>query len=360
MIIKTYQSYIIKTYIGLLSQITLIFFGLILILNVFEEISYFKNINVSGFYPILMSALNSTSLLYAVFPFIFLVSTQFFFLKIEEKNELFLLKHSGLTNFNLIKLISIVSFFLGILIITFFYHFSSKLKHIHLDIKNQFSDDNKYLAVVTDNGIWMKDEVDNVVSIINAVKIEKNKLINVSITQFTKNFEFIQNIETKEINVKNNDWIIKEAEISKDKINTIYEKNLVLKTNFNMEKINNLFSNLSSLSLWELNKLKKDYKSLGYSTLEVDSHTLKIYSYPLYLMIMTVFSSIIMINIKKDKPKIFNLILGILLSVVIYYINYFSNLLGENEKLPIFLAVWMPQIILILLSLIGLIKINEK
>ena len=77
-------------------------------------------------------------------------------------------------------------------------------------------------------------------------------------------------------------------------------------------------------------------------------------------MIMTVFSSIIMINIKKDKPKIFNLILGILLSVVIYYINYFSNLLGENEKLPILLAVWMPQIILILLSLIGLVKINEK
>ena len=50
---------------------------------------------------------------------------------------------------------------------------------------------------------------------------------------------------------------------------------------------------------------------------------------------MTVFSSIIMLNIKKDKPKIFNLILGILLSVVIYYINYFSNLLGESEKLPI-------------------------
>ena len=360
MIIKTYQSYIIKTYIGLLSKITLIFFGLILILNVFEEISYFKDINISIFYPILMSALNSSSLLYAVFPFIFLVTTQFFFLKIEEKNELLLLKHSGLTNFDLIKLISLISFFLGILIITFFYHFSSKLKHMHLDIKNQFSDDNKYLAVVTENGLWMKDEINDIVSLINAETITGNKLINVSITQFTKNFEFIQNIEAKEIDIKNNDWIIENAEISQDKIETINKKNLSLKTNFNMEKINNLFSNLSSLSLWELNKLKKDYKSLGYSTLEVDSHTLKIYSYPLYLMIMTVFSSIIMINIKKDKPKIFNLILGILLSVVIYYINYFSNLLGENEKLPILLAVWMPQIILILLSLIGLVRINEK
>jgi len=360
MIIKTYQHYVIKTYISMLALITLIFFGLILILNIFEEINYFKDLDVNGFYPILMSMLNSTSILYGIFPFIFLITTQFFFIRIDEKNELLLFKHSGLTNLDLIKLLSILSFLLGIFIITFFYHFSSKLKHIHLDIKNQMSDDNKYLAVVTENGLWMRDEMDNVVSIISAESIEQSTLINASITQFSKNYDFIQNIESKKIDVKTSYWLIEEAVVSKNEVQPIIEKNLIFKTNFNLEKINSLFSNLSSLSLWELNKLAKDYKSLGYSTLEVDTHTLKIYSYPFYLTIMTVFSSIIMLNIKKDKPKIFNLILGILLSVVIYYINYFSNLLGENEKLPIYVAIWMPQVILILLSSIGLVKINEK
>ena len=360
MIIKTYQHYIIKTYIGMLSVITLVFFGLILILNIFEEISYFKNLDVNGFYPILMSMLNSTSILYNIFPFIFLITTQFFFIRIDEKNELLLFKHSGLTNLDLIKLLSILSFLLGIFIITFFYHFASKLKHIHLDIKNQMSDDNKYLAVVTENGLWMRDEMDNVVSIINAESIEQGALINTSITQFNKSYDFIQNIESKKIDIKTNYWLIKEALISKNEVQPMIVKNIIFKSNFSLEKINNLFSNLSSLSLWELNKLAKDYKSLGYSTLEVDTHTLKIYSYPFYLTIMTVFSSIIMLNIKKDKAKIFNLILGILLSVVIYYITYFSNLLGENEKLPLHIAIWMPQIILILLSSIGLVKINEK
>jgi lipopolysaccharide export system permease protein len=360
MIIKTYQSYIIKTYIGLLSQVTLVFFSLILILSIFEEISYFKDLDVTAFYPVLMSALNSASLLYTIFPFIFLIATQFFFLKIEEKNELLLLKHSGLTNFNLIKLISLVSFLIGVLIITFFYHFSSKLKHIHLEIKNQFSKDNKYLAVVTENGLWMKDEMNNVMSIINAETIKEDNLVNVSITQFNKNFDFIQNIEATEVNTKNTDWVIQDAKITKDSLEPIDKKNLIFKSNFNIKIINNLFSNLSSLSLWELNKMKNDYQSLGYSTLEVDAHTLRIYSYPFYLMIMTVFSAIIMLNIKKDKPKIFNLLLGVLLSVTIYYINYFSNLLGENEKLPILIAIWMPQIILILLSSIGLVRVNEK
>ena len=360
MIIKTYQSYVIKTYISLLLQITLIFFGLILILNVFDEISYFKDLNVNGFYPVLMSVLNSTSLLYSIFPFIFLISTQFFFIRIDEKNELLLFKHSGLTNFDIIKILSIVSLLIGIFIVTFFYHFSSKLKHIHLDIKNQLSKDNKYLAVVTENGLWMKDELDEIVSIINADSIKQNTLINTSITQFNKNFEFIQNIEAKKVTIKKDYWLIEEAIISKDEMQPMIQKNLVFKTNFSLDRINSLFSNLFSLTLWQLNKLKKDYQSLGYSTLEVDTHTLKIYSYPFYLMIMTVFSSIIMLNIKKDKPKIFNLILGILLSVIIYYINYFSNLLGENERLPIYIAIWMPQIILILLSSIGLVKINEK
>ncbi len=360
MILKTYQIYVIKFYLSMLFQVSLVFFGLILILNIFEEMSYVKDLDVNLFYPLLLTTLNSPSVLYTIFPFIFLIATQFFFIRIDEKNELSLFKHSSLNNFDIIKIISLVSFFLGVLIVTCFYHFSAKLKHMHLDIKNKFSEDNKYLAVVNENGLWIKDEIENITSIINANRIDKNLLISVTISQFDKEFELIRNIITEEADVSSNEWKIKEALISEVGFEEKKMKNLIFKTNFNLEKINSLFSNLSSLSLFELYDLKKDYKSLGYSTLEVDAHNHKIFSYPLYLMVMSVFSSIIMLNIKRNKPKIFNLILGILLSVLIYYINYFSNLLGESEKLPLELSVYVPLTILILLSTIGLVRINEK
>tara|TARA_B100000700_G_scaffold330380_1_gene456318 strand:+ start:177 stop:1211 length:1035 start_codon:yes stop_codon:yes gene_type:complete len=344
----------------MLFQVSLVFFGLILILNIFEEMNYIKDLNVNLFYPLLLTTLNSPSILYTIFPFIFLVATQFFFLRIDEKNELTLFKHSSLTNFDLIKIISLVSLFLGIIIITLFYHFSAKLKHMHLNIKNKFSDDNKYLAVITENGLWIKDEINNTTNLINATKIDDNLLIDVSITQFDEKFQLIRNIETQEADISKNHWKIKSAIVSEVGFEEKKMENIIFKTNFNLEKINSLFSNLSSLTLFELNKLKKDYQTLGYSTLEVDTHKLKVFSYPLYLMVMSVFSSIIMLNIKRNKPKIFNLILGILLSVMIYYINYFSNLLGESEKLPITISVYMPLIILVLFSGIGLVRINEK
>ena len=67
-----------------------------------------------------------------------------------------------------------------------------------------------------------------------------------------------------------------------------------------------------------------------------------------------------MFNTSYNKSKIANLVIGILLSVIIYYVNYFFNLMGINEKVPVILSVWFPFIILILLSGIGLVKINEK
>ena len=82
-------------------------------------------------------------------------------------------------------------------------------------------------------------------------------------------------------------------------------KNYEFESNFDAKKINNLFSDLSSLNILELNKLKRDYNSLGYSVTNIDIHMQKLISYPIYLTIMTVFASIVMLNVKRNKSKIF-------------------------------------------------------
>ena len=86
----------------------------------------------------------------------------------------------------------------------------------------------------------------------------------------------------------------------------------------------------------------------------------KIYSFPFFLVIVSLFAGILMLNIGYNKDYIFNVILGIMLSVTIYYINYLSFTLGENGKLPIALSVWLPIMILSMFNLIGLVRINEK
>ena len=92
----------------------------------------------------------------------------------------------------------------------------------------------------------------------------------------------------------------------------------------------------------------------------MDLYLNKIYSLPISLIIFSLLSSILMLNIKLKKSTTFILISGIMLSVVIYYIYYFFGLLGSNNKIPILLAIWLPNLVLFLGCMIGIININEK
>tara|TARA_B100001758_G_C18247684_1_gene524057 strand:- start:688 stop:915 length:228 start_codon:yes stop_codon:yes gene_type:complete len=75
---------------------------------------------------------------------------------------------------------------------------------------------------------------------------------------------------------------------------------------------------------------------------------------------MTVIGSILVLSFYYKKSKFFNISLGIIASVVIYYINYFFNLLGIAEKTSILLSICAPLIILTLFCFILLVRINEK
>ena len=55
MIINTYKKYILSLFSKTLIEVTLVFFSLILIINLFEEINFLENENVSGYYPIFLS-----------------------------------------------------------------------------------------------------------------------------------------------------------------------------------------------------------------------------------------------------------------------------------------------------------------
>ena len=356
---KTYIKFLINLFNISFFKVFTVFFIIILITNILEQLEFFKDINLNFFYLIFLSFLNTPSILFEILPFIFLLSTQIFFINLIDKKELEIFKYTGLNNLMIIKIISVYTCIIGLFLIIVFYNFSAVMKNSYFLIKNKYSDDNKYLAVITNNGLWIKDEINDNINIINANKVNDKFLQNVSISQFNKNFEILNIIKSNKIDISSRKWIIFKPTILKNnKVISLTE--MTLDSNFDIKKINSLFSNLSSLTMLDLFELRKSYKSLNYSVVDIDSHIYKITSYPIYLTLITIFSAVIMFNIGYQKNSLFKIMLGILLSVVIYYINYFLNILGSNEKIPLILSIFMPLIILTIINFISIIKLNEK
>ena len=356
---KTYTQFLIKVYLTSLLNVFFIFFSLILILNLLTELDFFKGIQVSSFLPLYLSLINTPMFVFEMFPFIFLISTQFFFNNLFHNNELNIFKYSGLKNSKIFSILAITTFFLGILIISIYYNLSSNLKNFYLVLKSNYTTDDKYLAVITNNGLWIKDIQGEKTLMINAASVNQNELLDAYISEFDNNYEIIRNIKSKKIDISKKEWIIHNAEIYV-KNNREFVEILNIKTNFNYEIIQNLFSNLSSLSVLELIEMRDNYKRLNYSLTEIDLQLLKLISFPLYFVLMAIFSGIIMMNTKNFKSKNLKITIGLFLSVLIYYINNFFYVLGTSEKINIISSVFIPLLFFTLINFIFLKNLNAK
>ena len=356
---RVYIKFISTVYLKSLTFVFLIMTSLVFILNTLSELDFFKDENVSISFTLLLSVLNSPIQVFELFPFILLITIQLFFIKFFENKEIDIFKYSGLKNSSILYILSGLSILTGILIITIFYHLSSNLKNIYLEIKSGYTTDGKYLAVITKNGLWIKDKINNKVIITNASTIEQNYLTDIFITEFDENFNVIRNIKSNKIDISSKKWEIVNAKIYEE--NSYSNRELLfLKTNFDFKRIQTLYSNLSSLSLIELYQLRENYKKLNYSTTEVDMHLSKLISYPIFLLLITLLSSVIMLNIKQIRGTTIKISIGLFLSVIIYYLNNFSYVLGSTERISIILSILLPLLILILINCLTLYKINEK
>ena len=210
---RTYIKFLLVTYFKSLFFVTIVMTSLVFILNLLSELDFFKELQVEIYFPLFLSILNSPDMLFEIFPFIILITTQLFFVKLFNNNEIEIFKYSGLKNSKILIIVSIASVFTGWFVATFFYNFSSNLKNFYLELKSNYTTDGKYLAVITKNGLWIKDEIDGKTLIVNSSKIEQNFLIDSFITELDEDFAKTRNIKSNKIDITNKEWLIFDANI---------------------------------------------------------------------------------------------------------------------------------------------------
>ena len=356
---KIYIRFLTTLFFKSLVYVLVIMFSLVFILNYLGELEYFEKIEIKTDFTLFLSLLNSPAMIVDMAPFIFLITSQLFFVKLFNNNELATFKYSGLKNSQIIKILILISFLTGIFTSTIFYYFSSNFKNLYLELKSPFSNDGKYLAVVTQNGLWIRDKINEKTLVINSRMIDKNYLLGNFITEFDKDYNVIKNIKSDKIDVSEKKWIIFDAKVYEKNSYSTFET-FTLHTNFDLKQINSLYSNLSSLNILRLLELRKNYKKLNYSITDIDLQIFKLFTLPLFLILMCLFSSILMLRIKHLSNTTLQITLGLFFSVIIYYLNNFFYVLGSTEKIEVYMAIFTPLVILSFVNFLMLNKINEK
>ena len=356
-------NYLLKKFLKTIFIFVFVFYCFGIILNLFEEVEFFKNLNVSITLPLILTSIYIPSMIIKFFPFIIFLSSMWFMLTIRNNRDLLTLKVFGYSNIKIFFILAITSFILGWLILFLLNPITSTMSKYYEKTKSNYSRDVEHLISFNKNGVWIKENFNSKQRIISASKAEGYNLIDVQIFHLDEKSNLIEKIVAEKANIKDNDWILNKGIIFKplDGILTSENfENYQISSIYNFDKINSLFKNFDTLSFIDLIVNYTNLLNNGYSENFLNQSIHSMLSLPFFLFLMTALAAVLTLNTLKRSDNIKFIILGLMITVLIFYFKDLSLALGQTDRIPLTLAVWAPVIALSLFTFIGVLQINEK
>jgi lipopolysaccharide export system permease protein len=363
--IKSINRYIIKEYIKSLLVVIAVILSIILLINLLDEFNFFKaKKDLKFIFFLIFTILKIPNVLINLFPFIVLFAGIVFYLKIYNHNEVISLRVMGYSNIQIILIPALTSFIIGYIIVFLVVPFSSSMLKYYEELRSDYNE-TKNLVFVNETGIWILDKNDKEKNIIRIDKINKDfsEISQITIYNYDASNNFIKRIDADEGTIKDKNWQLNKVHIivankKNNKVN--YLNNYTYASNVNINELKNVYKNTETTSLLDINKEMLILEDKGYSTVDLRIRYQKLISLPIYLLSMSILSGLMIINLGKTSNYLKYGSYGVIISIIIYFLNDLSITIAKSGIISVDFSVWIPIFLIILINLVGITQVNAK
>jgi lipopolysaccharide export system permease protein len=363
--LKSINRYIINEYIKSLFVVIAVMLSIILLINLLDEFNFFKSKKDLKFiFFLIFTVLKIPNVLINLFPFIVLFAGIVFYLKIYNHNEVISLRVMGYSNIQIILIPALTSFVIGYVIVFLIVPFSSSMLRYYEDLRSEYNE-TKNLVFVNETGIWILDKNEKEKNIIRIEKINKDfSLVSqITIYNYDASNNFIRRIDATEGTIKDKNWLLNKVNIisiNKKNNKDNYLNNYNYTSNVNISELKNVYKNTETTSLLDINKEMLILEDKGYSTIDLRIRYQKLISFPIYLLAMSILSGLMIINLGKTSNYLKYGSYGVIISIIIYFLNDLSITIAKSGIISVDFSVWIPIFLIILINLVGITQVNAK
>jgi lipopolysaccharide export system permease protein len=363
--LKSINRYIINEYMKSLFVVIAVMLSIILLINLLDEFNFFKSKKDLKFiFFLIFTVLKIPNVLINLFPFIVLFAGIVFYLKIYNHNEVISLRVMGYSNIQIILIPALTSFVIGYVIVFLIVPFSSSMLRYYEDLRSEYNE-TKNLVFVNETGIWILDKNEKEKNIIRIEKINKDFSVvsQITIYNYDSSNNFIRRIDATEGTIKDKNWLLNKVNIisiNKKNNKDNYLNNYNYTSNVNISELKNVYKNTETTSLLDINKEMLILEDKGYSTIDLRIRYQKLISFPIYLLAMSILSGLMIINLGKTSNYLKYGSYGVIISIIIYFLNDLSITIAKSGIISVDFSVWIPIFLIILINLVGITQVNAK
>jgi lipopolysaccharide export system permease protein len=339
-------KYLAKEFLKIFFLVILSVFILIFIVDFLEFSSNIQRYSIPPIDSIKIILYRVPLMLETFLQFIILLSINFTLTKMSTKSELTILYASGYSTWKILKIYSIIVFGIGSFVVLFSNLLSSNLYRQSKVIENTYTKNRNEYFIELNNGLWFKqiDEKNNNI-IIRAGKVYLDNLtFEDIIIIFNDKDKFEKRYNVEKMVLTDGFWILYNVNIVKKNEKIVFEKKNILPTQlskkFVRQQIQNRYEDVNLIPFFSLNKLIKEFKSIGLDShrfiIKKHSFILTPFMYTLMIMVGILFSD----NNQRSSKYSYNTLCTVIIGICVFIVQNILFDLASVDKINIIFSTW--------------------
>jgi len=363
----TLHLYFARKFLMTILAVTAIFFALIGLLDLIEQLRKFDR-DLVGFGDVItLTLLNVPAGLYRILPLIFILGTLALFLNLARTSEMVVTRAAGRSALRALAAPLLVTLVLGFLII-------GALNPIVAATSTQYetrasklvTGESSVLSVAKD-GLWLRQGGQGGQTVISAKRsnLDGTRLITVTFLNFASDGTPLGRIEAVEAELGAGIWSLQQAKVwnlataDNPEAEATTHDTYTVPTDLTRDRIQDSFGTPSAIPIWELPGFIDTLEASGFSASQHRVWFHMQLALPLLLIAMVMIGAGFTMRHTRFGRTGVMVLMAVMMGFGLFFIRSFAQILGENGQIPIALAAWAPPIAAICLSLALLFHLED-
>ncbi|MGH1353509.1 MAG: LPS export ABC transporter permease LptG [Thalassovita sp.] len=336
-----------------------VFFMLMALIDLVEQISRFSARGVSLPQIFELTLLNAPKSIYDILPLVMILSTVTLFLGLSRSSELVVARAAGRSALRSLMAPVCVAALIGIVTVGMANPIVSVTSKRFNDLYDGYRNEGVDVLSISAEGLWLRqggNEGQTVIRASNA-NADGTTLYDVTFLAYAPVGGPVRRIEARSATLSEGAWILTNAKVwpltaglNPEGLSAEHDT-LSLPSTLTQDRIRDSFGTPGVISVWDLPQYIRQLQEAGFSArrhvvwLQIEL------ARPLFLIAMVLVASAFTMRHTRFGHTGISVLAAIMLGFGLYYIRNFAQILGENGQLPVMLAAWAPPVASVLLAL---------
>ncbi|MEM9798312.1 MAG: LPS export ABC transporter permease LptG [Pseudomonadota bacterium] len=355
----TLSIYIARRFLGLVAVVTLVFTGLLLPIDLMEQLRRLDDEGVGIGDGLRLAALNLPAALYEILPLIVILSTLALFLSLARSSELVVIRASGRSAGRALLAPVAAAVALGILCLMVVNPIVAATQGAYERAIARFERGIGSVLNVSEEGVWLRQGDEAGQTVIRAARssLDGTVLFDATFISFDADGSPQERVDADRAELSDGVWLLEGAKRWPLGLSDNPERDAIaapvatLPSPLTRDQIQDSFGVPSSIPIFQLPAFIRQLDAAGFSG---RSHRVWLQmelANPVMLAAMVMIGAAFSMRHARAGSSGIMVLTALLLGFGVFFLRNFAQVLGENGQLPVYLAAWSPPVAAILLSL---------